>query len=1372
MHLIPNLPAEIAIVPLFQSAVTRPTLSLLMVVFKCHLKYHLRCPIIQSTRDVRQYNCSQLLITISLPFFPSANDYTAANRSRTIERLVGGYLQYPNNNNKYNPPPPRRTSTSSFVPPTRTATADEDLEVVVNAEEEDNGALSSTPSSYWQWTTPPSRKTTTSEEDIDSPSSTSVENIFAKTTTLFAAASSTEEEATTTFAPHLPTEKARITTTTRRSPPTTTQPRVVTTRQQQHYFNIRQNSNKPSISPSSSSVAATSSPVISAGANRPHSSSSPPSPIGSKLNTKIYFKRKNETKSSTDTIKVPESSVISSNSLSSSASQIKIITTSRPKDRGTLPPPTKSHYLTDSLEDAALLEIDQQLDNWDNGLLRASAGAGLEGGSSAAGVSSSAKPESKKTLSDQVAEGKYGLIQTELFEKPVKRPGVLSYDKNPEVPKDTMKNYGGLEDEEIWLAEDHLLVLKGGALSTGESDWVPIDAYEAPQRPVKIPNNPEVPPPFPVQLEENGPVQFIGNHPGSFFGPFPNGPVPAPYPGGSPYPPQAGGPGFNPPNLSPWPGSVQNFTTDNGYNYPSPPSSASPGQDPFLNYGPPGYPPGNPFGPGGPPPPPFINGSLENVNNTADYPDEDDPSLYYPPPYSFVYKSNYSNAVPPGPLVPGIVLPPPPNFFTRLEGSLSQSHSKGNRTALRKRPPNRMPIVRPHKIPTAGGDSPKITKLTTTNLPPTIRRPTTNLPPTTSTTTTGRTTIPTRLVNHQQNVYNPKYKDQENIVINYEPPQLPPQLLANLKPLNNRPVSVEYDDHYQNTVEPPPAIKSVTQLKKVNDPLIKFIGGNGGGGGGGKVNANSNPIYFEYFDAQKGAQKYRTSTPGPAYIPVTRLESTTFDYDKFLYVTPQPEIRPNGEPPQLTIHTQPDIIYQRLPADPLKSNFNHEVETIRQTLQYYQAQPQLIPLQPAIAQPHDVELDNNFQNQVQRTPKAKPVYQYSFEATGGNDAGGGTGNGIIGSTSPKYASTVGGGILDTTPFKPMVQYSAPLGSQADKDGFKPFPPSASYFSTTPNAIPVTTVRPTKTRSKLLPVHQQQPGIIRQQQQQQQQFNLNGDHLYNVQFGSGSGSGYLRNAKPGSSYSGYYYEPSQQQQQQQQKPPQQQHHTAVDPYMQQIAALRQKLRHHSTFHEFYQHPNYNHFNGSSSLRFYPGPGPQLPRPNSRFTDNHNYNHRLEQQQQQYQNLLAPQSQNTQYYSRIQTHPQTAHQQQQQSPYLSLEKDILVNYKYPLPAGNPDAETLPAEFLEDHRQSNGGGQRPNYFGQPHPHFQYNPQQQQNSQQQFYQYRLPGDQAHVYFLPSSPSQEKRTRMAKSIEDGGGGGGGGGAESEKDIKRRRRRK
>lgn len=1275
----------------------------------------------------------------------SANEYAAINRTRTIERLVGGYLQY---QNKYSSPPTRKP------PPT-------------------------TDSSLAEFVTEPTLTTTsTMTAELNSePVSSTIQNHIS--TTVFA--SSTENldsdgwllTTTTTSKPTTTTIPA-ITTTTMTRRRATNPPRVVT---RPSYYDIRQNSNKPSIMGSSASS--------SSSAPTEDFTSPTKSSIGGKLNTKIFFKRKNETQPNrgatyfvskpTDTIKVPasaESKLISSNSLGS-ASQIKIATTSLPifANEKTTRLPTKSHYLTDSLEDAALLEIDQELDNWDNGLLRASAGAGLE----SAGESGTSKPESKKTLSDQVAEGKYGLIQKELFEKPIKRPGVLSYDKNPEVPKDTKNNYGGLEEEEIWLAEDHILVLAGGALSSNgkESEWVPIDAYEAPKRPVKIPNNPEVPPPFPVQLEENGPIQFIGNNQAPFFGAFPNGSVPPPpFPSGpginqGPFPPPPGG--YNPSNLPPWPGSIQNFTTENGYNYPPPV------ENPFLTYGPPpplGYPPGAPPFGVGPPAGPFINGSLENANNTLDYPDEDDPSLYYPPPYSFIYKNNYSNPVPPGPLVPGIVLPPPPNFFTRLEGSLSNGQ-KSNRTALRKRPPQRVPIVRPHKIPGSTGDSipppqlppfTKITKLTTTNLPPTIRRPTTTLPPT----TTLRTTIPPRLVNNnQQNVYIPKYKDRENIVINYEPPQLPPvrhhhfhqQQPAKPVVLPQFQLDDHIEDHYQtNTVEPPPATKTVTQLKKVNDPLIKFIGSNvhsnsNNGGGGG------NPIYVEYFDAQKHHRPSSTSTPGPTYIPVTREPSSSpgFDYDKYLYVTPQPEIRPNGEPPQLPIHTQPDIIYQQLlPIEhPVKSppSFNHEVETIRQTLNYYQTQPQLIPLSGSGE-------SDAYQNQMPRTPKAKPVYQYSFDMTEG-------GGNSVGSTSPKYVqSSIRPSLLDTTPFKPMVQYSAPLGSQADKDGFKPFPPSAAYFSTTtPISLPVSTPRPTKTRSKLLPVVSQHG-----QQRPSQQFNLNGDHLYNVQFGpvvdgfatfNGNGqrgSGYLRNVKPGTSFSGYYYDTpaTQQYSHQQQQPAVQQHHTATDPYMQQIAALRQKLRHHSTFHEFYQHPNYNHFNGSSSLRFYPGQAQQLPRPNSRFTDNHNYNHRLEQQQQQQHNLLAPQSQNAQYYSRIQSHPQTA-QQQQQASYLSLEKDILVNYKYPLPAANPDAETLPAEFLEEHRRPT-QQQRPNLYSPPQQ-FQFN-----QNQQQFIQYRLPGDQAHVYFL--TPQENRNHRQAKSIS---GSTGTSGSTTEATIKRRR---
>lgn len=69
--------------------------------------------------------------------------------------------------------------------------------------------------------------------------------------------------------------------------------------------------------------------------------------------------------------------------------------------------------------------------------------------------------EEKKTLSQQVADGKYGLIQKELFSKPAKKPGVISYGSNPEVPKDNINNLGGLQKNEIWLADNHLLVLKG-----------------------------------------------------------------------------------------------------------------------------------------------------------------------------------------------------------------------------------------------------------------------------------------------------------------------------------------------------------------------------------------------------------------------------------------------------------------------------------------------------------------------------------------------------------------------------------------------------------------------------------------------------------------------------------------------------------------------------------------------------------------------------------------------------------------------------------------------------------------------------------------------------------------------------------------------
>nr|CAD7463580.1 unnamed protein product [Timema tahoe] len=273
--------------------------------------------------------------------------------------------------------------------------------------------------------------------------------------------------------------------------------------------------------------------------------------------------------------------------------------------------------------------------------------------------------EEEKTLSQQIVEGKYGLIQKELYSEKPRRPGVLSYADNLEVPRDTADNYGGLDSGEIWLAENHVLVLRGGHFLDHNSSegtrtrpvWPPLDGYQAPARQVKIPPNPKVPPPFPVQLREGGPTQFIGPN-GTLF-PVPgNGSYFGPFPPGDPFLPP---PGFN--RSTPFSPSG-NVSTGNGPFFPLPPR-------PF---------PGFPFPL--PPPPgvfPPINGTLPMLppggmflpppDNLTDLYDEDDPSIYYPPPYDFFYQRDNSTPVPPGPLVPGIVLPPPPDFFAPLVNS-------------------------------------------------------------------------------------------------------------------------------------------------------------------------------------------------------------------------------------------------------------------------------------------------------------------------------------------------------------------------------------------------------------------------------------------------------------------------------------------------------------------------------------------------------------------------------------------------------------------------------------------------------------------------------------------------------------------------------
>lgn len=273
--------------------------------------------------------------------------------------------------------------------------------------------------------------------------------------------------------------------------------------------------------------------------------------------------------------------------------------------------------------------------------------------------------EEKKTLAQQVADGKYALIQTELFSKPIKKPGLISYRENSEVPHDNIANLGGLNKSDIWLSENHLLVIKGGSYPPYNSQnldgdiWPSIDDYKAPRRQVKLPARPKVPPPFPVQLEDGGPLLLLGtNATKTLNGSFESGIYPV-------YPEENYVPGSEQPEPpAGYPPSYRDKANATAGEAPFPiPPFVGPGLD---HYDPTKEGPLNNNNNGNLPFFPFINpADFPNLDNIT-Y-DEDDPSIYYPPPYSFYYRQDNTTEVPPGPLVPGIVLPPPPNFFAPLE---------------------------------------------------------------------------------------------------------------------------------------------------------------------------------------------------------------------------------------------------------------------------------------------------------------------------------------------------------------------------------------------------------------------------------------------------------------------------------------------------------------------------------------------------------------------------------------------------------------------------------------------------------------------------------------------------------------------------------
>lgn len=1097
--------------------------------------------------------------------------------------------------------------------------------------------------------------------------------------------------------------------------------------------------------------------------------------------SKLYFQRKSQSSSSEAQVKPKKNAITTTLKPDTTTAENVVIVTPvsyhQYRDDGVISLVDTDDDDDDSAanDDAALLSTDDnRLDHWQNELIAASAGAGQEP------LPTPQKDDSKKTLSDQVAEGKYGLIQTELFSKPPKRPGIISYLSNPEVPSDTADNLGGLDEEDIWLAEDHLLVLRGGHLNHESKDepWKPIDNYEAPRRPVLLPDNPKVPPPFLVQLEDNAPVQFIGNNQFPLINPFTNESLLL-------FPPSSGFPkadtfGSDQANIFTRRGSPNRTATASqpenngggGYQYPSPnPSWPSPVhnnqtiQNPFLS-GQLTPPIRMPF-PNFPPP----QGSLDNSNFT-DYFDEDDPSLYYPPPYSFTFHSNYTNPVPAGPLVPGIILPPPPNFFRR-ENMATTTAATVTPSPLPPRQKQYKQIVRP-------STATRTTSSTIKTTPTTSRTTSTTKP--TSTTTYRPYTIKLRPTSVTE-------KSAEYRVI---PAVTSPSTTKTTRPIITtlrKVVTTPEPSHLPAQQKDP-----ISQLNHQMD-----------------LNPKTAPVYYEYFDAtrqQKPATTIikETSPEPPTIVAVAKSPTTTkllkqskqrpynaylpikpFDYDKYVYITPKPEIIPNGISSNhittapaaidlITIDDQKLLQPARQPR-PIQQ-FNEEVDAIRQTLQYYNHR--------SPAQSAQKEYNQQPPVQPKRISKAKAVYEYSYEAAT--------------TASPAEQTKFSHPDFDTTPFKPMVQYSEPMN---DGDGFKAMteprlPPTTteapatvdSFYSTirTSNLYPVPANRANSARNYIprKPPSAPAPQVyydgggggggaadnsqpyyfgtsVKQQQPQPHYdvFNNNNNNYYsnkelsarnppqseepwisiekqvfrhvvphqpkeiNVQIQSDEGvnGGYPLKYDRYSGNNYYYTKPTQSPEYFPMIKKQVPSHNPA--YMKQIEQIRQHISRYPPLQQQQQQSitlindtsiNYNNH--------------QLPpiNPDSEFIEP--YISTQQQQPQQQHRWQYPQQQQHQYQQ--QRYPMPPPQRQplpnsnrfyppnghQQQPY-TLAKDTLVNFKYPLPLKNGDSEYLPEDRYNGRRYNADGG---------------------GGSGGVVQYKLPGDrQAGVYFFTPQYQNDK---------------------------------
>jgi len=624
---------------------------------------------------------------------------------------------------------------------------------------------------------------------------------------------------------------------------------------------------------------------------------------------------------------------------------------------------------------------------WDDGILMSAAGNGKEGKSNRGSDGGGSDDEDgKKTLSQQVKEGKYGLIQNEIYGDRPKRPGIISYLGNPEVPKDTIDNLGGLDEDEIWLAENHVLVLKGGKFpeheqssqqsSDGEQPkWPPIDNYKAPKRQVKIPARPKIPPPFPVQLTEGGPVQIIGPNgtaeeignstldystnplytkgllPGEnpFFTISPNGTVFTP--------------DFGP--LGNFSIEEKSFRGNNDQKEIKPELPQPPGALPPFYHA---IPPGAIFVP-----PP---------GNQSDY-DEEDQSIYYPPPYSFYYPQDNTTAVPPGPLVPGIILPPPPDFFSALDDKKTTTKKYSKRPTTTSSPPRARPTyLPPRKLTTKQNKA--------SSIPPSLVTKTSTTSSTSTKISFGRTTA-----KNPTNTFKPKEKTLPRAEVTTSTSGKPHTLenteIYTISPVNGNQVSeatqqkdwstqisskkIPVLGYYSSTTQ-----SSLERPVEVTPASIKSI-----------ITSQPNHASYYFYEESTNENSDVTAKPSPVYYesttksPYYNVETSRprqTEQDKHYYAV---ETIPSIETPKdYKVKLIDDIVKNsqtfQYTDDSETTSTKFDASSSRDQSHRMLADEAPVYYQPVHARPAQTYYTTpKPRTYYRQTTKPKPIYQYSFQ---------------------------------------------------------------------------------------------------------------------------------------------------------------------------------------------------------------------------------------------------------------------------------------------------------------------------------------------------------------------------------------------------------